>query len=48
MNALSVPPGPLVGKILIDLFTRVEAGDLENDKDILLQEIEKWRVGKVS
>ncbi|MBI5614147.1 HD domain-containing protein [Candidatus Gottesmanbacteria bacterium] len=39
MEILSIRPGPMVGKILSELFTKVEAGTLTNDREVLIREI---------
>ncbi|MBI1863513.1 CCA tRNA nucleotidyltransferase [Candidatus Microgenomates bacterium] len=39
MNALGIPPGPQIGKILNDIFAKVENGDLKNDRESLLAAI---------
>jgi len=36
MKALNVKPGPVIGKVLNDLFSEVEAGTLQNDREALL------------
>ena len=41
MESLNIPPGPKVGQVLKEIFAQVEEGKLENDRDVLLREIEK-------
>jgi len=41
MKTLNIPPGPKVGQVLKQIFAKVEEGKLENDRDVLLREIEK-------
>lgn len=36
MKALNVKPGPIIGKVLNDLFSEVEAGMLANDREELI------------
>lgn len=39
MKELNVKPGPIIGKILNDLFAEVEAGTLANDRGVLLNRL---------
>ncbi|MFH1781804.1 MAG: HD domain-containing protein, partial [Patescibacteria group bacterium] len=41
MRILNLNPGPKVGEVLKNLFERVMEGTLLNDREILLQEVEK-------
>lgn len=41
MEILNIPPGPKVGEILNNIFSRVEDGKLKNEKDILVEEVKK-------
>ncbi|MBP8591261.1 HD domain-containing protein [Candidatus Shapirobacteria bacterium] len=41
MKILDIPPGPKVGEVLNEIFAKVEEGKLENNRDVLLREIEK-------
>lgn len=41
MRILSVPPGPLVGKILKELFDAITDGTLKNDRALLLKSVEE-------
>jgi len=43
MKILGIPPGPLVGKILNDLFAEVESGKLKNEREELLKKITESR-----
>jgi tRNA nucleotidyltransferase/poly(A) polymerase len=36
MKALNVKPGPVIGKTLNDLFSEVESGALQNEREVLL------------
>lgn len=44
MNILNLKPGPIVGKILKDVFNKVIEKKLENKKEILLNEIKKTKI----
>jgi tRNA nucleotidyltransferase (CCA-adding enzyme) len=39
MKALNVKPGPIIGKVLNDLFSEVEAGTLNNEREVLLERL---------
>jgi putative nucleotidyltransferase with HDIG domain len=39
MKVLGVPPGPIVGQTLNDIFAEVETGKLQNEREILLKKI---------
>lgn len=39
MKALNIKPGPEIGKILADLFEKVENKKIENKKEVLLEEL---------
>ncbi len=41
MEILNIKPGPQIGKILGELFAKVEAAKFPNDRQILLEEIKK-------
>jgi putative nucleotidyltransferase with HDIG domain len=41
MKTLNLKPGPQVGKILIELFNQVVEGQVKNEKDELLEKIQK-------
>ena len=41
MKVLNVKPGPIIGKLLNQLFTEVEAGTLANEREVLLEKIKE-------
>lgn len=41
MKTLGVKPGPIIGKVLNDLFSDVESGKLKNEREILLKRLDK-------
>ena len=41
MKLLNLKPGPVVGKVLETIFSRVEEGKIKNEREILLKEIKK-------
>ncbi len=43
MKTLQLNPGPMVGKILADLFDKVVKKEIENDKETLLKELKGFR-----
>ncbi|OGG05036.1 hypothetical protein A2Z33_07180 [Candidatus Gottesmanbacteria bacterium RBG_16_52_11] len=43
MKILEVAPGPVVGKVLGELFAEVENGKLSNERDALIRKIEEMR-----
>ncbi len=43
MKALNCKPGPIIGKVLNDLFSKVESGKLQNEREILLKELEELK-----
>lgn len=43
MKALNVKPGPIIGKVLNDLFSEVEAGTLKNEREILLKRLRETK-----
>jgi tRNA nucleotidyltransferase/poly(A) polymerase len=44
MKVLGVPPGPVVGKVLNDLFAEVEAGKLKNEQEDLLKRMKELKI----
>ncbi len=46
MNILTLKPGPKVGEVLDTIFNDVEEGRVKNERDLLLEEIEKYKVTK--
>ena len=44
MKKLDLQPGPEVGKILNDLFEKVVNKEIENDKELLLEELSKLKL----
>lgn len=44
MKVLNVKPGPIIGKVLNDLFTEIEAGTLQNERKELLEKITKTKL----
>jgi tRNA nucleotidyltransferase (CCA-adding enzyme) len=43
MKTFSVKPGPIIGKILQNVFNEVEKGTLQNDREILITKLETWK-----
>lgn len=43
MKILNISPGPLVGKVLNQLFNMVVENKIKNDREVLLQEIKKLK-----
>jgi putative nucleotidyltransferase with HDIG domain len=43
MKELNVKPGPIIGKVLNDLFAEVEAEKLKNDRDLLLSHLKQLK-----
>lgn len=43
MNIFAVPPGPVIGNVLDTIFTDVEQGILQNEREILLERIKKLK-----
>lgn len=43
MKILNIKPGPLVGKVLSEIFKKVEEGKLKNEKKALIAEIKKMK-----
>ncbi|MCS7092994.1 MAG: HD domain-containing protein [Patescibacteria group bacterium] len=48
MKILGVKPGPIVGKVLNELFQMVVDKKLVNDREVLLKEIESFKTIKIS
>ncbi len=44
MKKLNIKPGPVVGKVLNDLFAEVEAGTLKNDRSALIKKIQELQI----
>ena len=44
MRELNISPGPLVGKILNDLFDGVDLGKIPNDREILLGRLRETKI----
>jgi len=44
MKELNIKPGPEIGKILNQLFTKVENQEIPNDKEALLQELKNLKI----
>lgn len=44
MKALNVKPGPIIGKLLSELFTEVESGKLMNEREALLKRLDEVNV----
>lgn len=43
MKEFNIQPGPMVGKILNQLFAEVESGKLTNDREILLKKLKEFK-----
>jgi len=43
MKELGIPSGPAVGKILNDLFEKVENKEIENEKNMLIKKIKELK-----
>ncbi len=46
MKALKIKPGPEVGKILKEVFQKVENGEVKNKRELLLEELKNIRPEK--
>jgi tRNA nucleotidyltransferase (CCA-adding enzyme) len=44
MEALSCKPGPIIGKVLNDLFAEVEKGTLTNEREVLLEKLREMKI----
>lgn len=44
MSVLKVKPGPIIGKILNDIFSQVEEGAMKNEREVQLEYIKNYEV----